>query len=364
MSLKIAILTWNQEAVYWNDQEAMSFLPGLFYNTLKQKPTLIVVGLQESPAAFMQKLKEGLGTFSGVFGFQGPKQPQLMTQIKTYLQRRGYTEVTKDNMMSFGATGRRGLRLRVYRADGARDVKALTHYKHVCENVNTHDHGLQNSFQAGSKGAIGIQVRVKGKDMMFVTAHLPFFAKDLPDQGLDARLGCLKLAMHELEVQGKSPPIAFLFGDLNFRVQVADPVPDINRLLREMVVSRTIRKVMEKDQLYHIRTELKQAHDPTFQSFSEGLDMPEQGFIPTCKWAKLDKFPKLGLTMEQCEELPGQPRAVDSKCLKTKNRTPSWCDRILFRGAVCEQYYGVRFGLMEKSDHAAVWGVFSVRLLD
>lgn len=227
-----------------------------------------------------------------------------------------------------------------------------------------------------SKGAVASYLKIPGLDPIgFICAHLPFDAESIKQAFLQHKLEIREKAVNysnfsfnyllqelvfNVKLEGFSsdsvdPLVSldvghvFFFGDLNYRVF------DLERNMEERFMD---------DSVENLRG-LYETHDELYQELQKGrilLDFQEgvknQGplFLPTCKMSK-----------------PRKPLARASSIKDLFNtgcgqRKPSWCDRILHcdrkdttHFTTCIDYDRMDEGkTMKKSDHAAIYGIYSV----
>ena len=126
-------------------------------------------------------------------------------------------------------------------------------------------------------------------------------------------------------------PAVVFSGDLNFRVQ-SDRFPGGRDTVRDLVAEGAFGEVLENEQLV-----LDMRKGRAFSGFSE----PEIAFAPTYKLAR-------------------GPRPKGGDRPYERNRTPSWCDRVLFKGNLVQGEYGSV--PLPSSDHDAVWATFETKV--
>lgn len=212
----------------------------------------------------------------------------------------------------------------------------------------------------------------------FMNAHLPFNAKSLVltkqygdpmirQNALMEQNECFNTMVRELILNDTYetfhgsykkiiPKFTIIMGDLNYRIQTPiDASLIADRFLADYgnPAKTVIHEYLSHDEL---RTQMSKGN---IYSFNEGVDNTGPLFEPTAKMVQ--GRPPLG---------PHQNHTGDTfwKTGKWNQRTPSWCDRILY-GPIqpssykitCEVYDRFETGATIKlSDHCAVYAIFTI----
>ena len=122
--------------------------------------------------------------------------------------------------------------------------------------------------------------------------------------------------------------------------------------------------------------------DKQIPLFMEGISNTGPKFNPTCKmikhkyssYATCNQSKIKNNTSKQerlnCQYKTGYFRNniilnyTNKQCYKLgkiKQRAPSWCDRILYRNAICKEYRSYDFSqIMAMSDHTAIYGSYII----
>ncbi|CAK9180698.1 unnamed protein product [Ilex paraguariensis] len=192
----------------------------------------------------------------------------------------------------------------------------------------------------GNKGSIAISMTLHQTTFCFVCTHLASGEKEGDEVKRNSDvMEILKKTKfsHPCRVAGEPvPPESILdhdnviwLGDLNYRL--ASNYWDTHELLQK----NDWQALLEKDQL---RIEQKAGH--VFKGWEEGGIY----FAPTYKYvANSDHY------------------VIQTSSPKQKQRTPAWCDRILWKGEGLKQMWYVR-GESKFSDHKPVCSLFSVQV--
>ena len=178
----------------------------------------------------------------------------------------------------------------------------------------------------GNKGSCMIRFNFNETSFIVSCCHLKAGAKNV-DSRLTEISDILNKNIHiknSKEIKFKDHDVQFIFGDLNFRVEM-----EYNNCL-EFIKTGYIETLILYDQLM-IK---KSSNHDLF-----GLEELPIKFPPTYKF-------QLG---------------TNEYCLKDK-RTPSWCDRILFNRS--ENVKGLFYNHVEctDSDHKPIYGIYKINL--
>lgn len=325
--MKIKIFSWNLQSVKYCEisPNFIDYITDIFKDT-----DIAVIALQEDSI----------------------RDSPIMEIIEKRLNIKNMKKIESTEMSGWGSTTYkalknnleylpRGLRLSVY-------VK-----KELCSEKNISIETSVSSYVCPSfrdritwgKGAVAIKLNIvdvnntkNSKNIIFSNLHLPFSSSSLKDPVLrktsaDWQATCLQYIYKNLK--GEDDTTVFLAGDLNFRVDCP---------AAEMLFSLDVPEKLTE--LYLNNDELKRyIEDKTVSYFLEGVDNSGPVFEPTCKLA---------------QGVPSRDEKLKYKIGKRGDRTPSWCDRILYddRSVICTKYYRFEKGNMNLSDHCAVVGEF------
>jgi len=313
--MRVGIFSFNTEAVKFCSSSTekgcivADFLRYIFGKFEQAGCDIIVIGLQESSA------------FDSMF--------MAISEIPNY------TLLSADRMMGVGKEGLRGLRLGI-----------VVRNSFMSHSIGLYDFtNVSCRVQKLGKGAFSqILVSDEKHSIGFTTAHLPFQEKH-HRQGVEDRNECLGQLMEVPAVN--SVDTAFIFGDLNYRLEI--PLEMVDNI--EYTDAQTgYNWMIQYDQL-------TESMGLVIPGFFEGVNGQGPDFPPTCK-----------LNVGRRSECQGQ--TFNTRCFKTTSgkqpRFPSWCDRILYRGnrVFCDSYEMVDQGNMSHSDHRGVLGVFDIVIED
>ncbi|GER35780.1 inositol-1 5-triphosphate-5-phosphatase [Striga asiatica] len=194
----------------------------------------------------------------------------------------------------------------------------------------------------GNKGSVSVSLSVGGTSFCFIAAHLASGEK----KGDEGRRNCQVSKIFKRtffprlpEGGGKFQPLSILghdqifwFGDLNYRLYLED------NLARELIKEQDWEALRKFDQL---RRELE--HGGVFQGWKEG----NIEFAPTYKYSAYN-----------CNRYSG---GIPCRAGE-KQRTPAWCDRILWYGKGVRQLSYFR-SESQFSDHRPVSALFSTHIV-
>ncbi|GFP79300.1 type i inositol 1 4 5-trisphosphate 5-phosphatase cvp2, partial [Phtheirospermum japonicum] len=195
----------------------------------------------------------------------------------------------------------------------------------------------------GNKGSVSVSMSVGGTSFCFIAAHLASGEKK-GDEGrrnhqvseIFRRTTFSRLPedgdkLHPLTILGHDR--IFWFGDLNYRLYLED------NLTRQLIKEHDWGALQKFDQL---RRELE--HGGVFQGWKEG----NIEFAPTYKYSSYN-----------CNRYSG---GIPSRAGE-KQRTPAWCDRILWYGEGVRQLSYFR-SESKFSDHRPVSALFSTQIVE
>ncbi|ESW23157.1 hypothetical protein PHAVU_004G023200 [Phaseolus vulgaris] len=191
----------------------------------------------------------------------------------------------------------------------------------------------------GNKGSVAVSMSIEGTSFCFVAAHLASGEKK-GDEGrrnhqvaeIFRRTSFSRTTKHHhypLTILGHDR--IFWFGDLNYRLYLED------NFARNLIRKQDWKALQEFDQL---QKELEEGG--VFEGWKEG----DIEFAPTYKYSS-------STTNRYCGSLPNRSGE--------KQRTPAWCDRILWYGKGVEQLNYFR-SESKFSDHRPVSALFSTQI--
>lgn len=193
----------------------------------------------------------------------------------------------------------------------------------------------------GNKGSVSVSMSIGGTSFCFVVAHLASGEKKGDEGKRNYQVSEIfrRTSFSRLPQDGNGcVPLTILghdrifwFGDLNYRLYLED------NLARQFIRKRDWRALQKFDQLQ------KELDDGgVFQGWREG----DIEFAPTYKYSSTN-----------CERYSG---GVPSR-VGEKQRTPAWCDRILWYGKGVEQISYFR-SESKFSDHRPVSALFATKI--
>jgi len=324
-------------------------------------PELIVIGFQED-------------AYPGCY-FHSHMLPEEMPKL-------GYDIVKRTKLQGIGVTSykavindwdlmARGLRLSIYAKKElietirSSEIDLRENLEYDGQLHYLHNNGI-NQYTRG-KGAIASYIIYPGVGIMvFICAHLPFMSHSLIESkykndymirqdALSQQNICFNNILRTFVKDQKfEPDHIFLFGDLNYRVNYSNAKDLAQKIIDEGNIPLYKNIYTNHDEL------LAQMKMGTIYGMLEGIDNEGPLFAPTCKMSKERK-----LTKDSKNEDPEKYY----KTGKFYQRSPSWCDRILYCDYTLKSPFNInaisydRFDTgttMSKSDHAAVIGVFNL----
>lgn len=339
--LSILVFSFNTESVRLcgtlNGErkcDVADFWPEFSQIIAQVNPAVVAIGFQED-------VRPGSFFHSDLL----PKEMQNMQYSlfeRANLMGMGKTTVTG---LKSGELFRRGLRLSVYlRNDTIDDV------------VKEYSHDSYHNSIFKNKGAVAIYITLPNRTRLaLINMHLPFNAASLIEstQKEDRYIRMNAVATQNIFLNNAyrklvfenpaQPHYTIVMGDLNYRM-----IPFDNWSARE-----TGEAILANPEQYRQHDELTiEMQGGDIYPLNEGVGNVGPTFAPTCKMRK-------GRNIEDGIQLE------DYNLGKHDARVPSYCDRILYQtyGAVpemvCLLYDRFDEGMMNKSDHAGVYGLYS-----
>ncbi|XP_056176176.1 type IV inositol polyphosphate 5-phosphatase 6-like [Syzygium oleosum] len=198
--------------------------------------------------------------------------------------------------------------------------------------------GIMNYL--GNKGSVSVSMSIGGTSFCFIAAHLASGEKKGDEGRRNHQVSEIFRRTsfpHSNKDDGKNHPLTILghdrifwFGDLNYRLYLENDLP------RELIRAQDWRALQQFDQLQ------KEQEDGVFQGWKEGhIEFP-----PTYKYSSLNGNRYSG-------GLPSR--------FREKQRTPAWCDRILWYGKGVRQVSYFR-SESKFSDHRPVSALFATQI--
>jgi len=326
----------NADYTTWRyDANIPDFWPPLLEKILEVNPMILICGFQED-------VRPGSYFHSHLLPEELPEHGYQLYDRTTSM---GVGQTSLDGL-SEGDPYVRGLRLSIYVHREAEfplncQWKSLTYSPYIFRN----------------KAAAAIYVTLPNRETLaVVNMHLPFNAQSLIDSVVkrdqmirqDAVLQqdqFFNEAYRKLVLEAPShPEHAIILGDLNYRM---DPFQNWSA---EKTGSAILNALYDKEKFF----ELIEKHDQLRQQLNKRNIYPLQEGIQN----EGPYFPPTGKLKKN--RTPGEI-SIDSYSLgKFDQRVPSFPDRILYTSNIkCIEYTRYEHGIISKSDHAAVVGVFS-----
>lgn len=334
--MNIFIFTWNTQSV--NYDETPSFISEIVDKITSSNCELVVIGLQEDSIRDSHLLNNPESMFvKALYGYK----------LLRIVEMSGWGITTYKAMKEDWEYKPRGLRLAVFKKDSCVEPIKVEHVELVCP-------GILDWITCG-KGAVAINLVTNRGNITFLNMHLPFSSRSIiqdPVHKFSQRHAavlwqakCLRV-LYDNTFEKFKPTQMFLFGDLNFRVQLRTEL-GASEIVQNIIDDPSyIRELyLEADELYLLST-YTYSSDSTGASLIpqlyEGIDNMGPEFIPTCKLTH------------------GRTNLHNFKIGRYDQRTPSWCDRILYTAGNCIEYNSFDYAEMNLSDHAAVFGIYQI----
>ncbi|XP_022740370.1 type I inositol polyphosphate 5-phosphatase 1-like [Durio zibethinus] len=213
-------------------------------------------------------------------------------------------------------------------------------YKYCVSNVKVSSVACGIMGYLGNKGSVSVRMSIEGTSFCFIAAHLASGEKNGDGGRRNRQVSeifkrtCFPRSAkdddnpHPLTILGHDR--IFWFGDLNYRLDLED------NLARDLIKKQDWKALQEFDQLR------KEQEDGVFQGWREG----NIEFAPTYKYSSLN-----------CNRYSGGFPYRSGE----KQRTPAWCDRILWygKGVKLLSYFRSE---SKFSDHRPVSALFSTQI--
>jgi hypothetical protein len=285
------------------------------------------------------------------------------------MNSKGYTQLKRGKLIGVGKTTfhgimsgelkARGLRMSIYcKNQLAIEIKDYEQSLFPNKQAEDYDQECFTNSIYRNKGAISISIyHPEHGKITFINCHFPFSPSRLKEFSEKKDEVLLQERLHEQNtfyndvyrqfIQNNSANAIFWMGDFNYRVNVL-PKPEEFLTISDLKFRQDVH--ISSDNLTQLWKDLYENHDELLKqikknliyAMNEGVDNQGPIFAPTCK---LEKSETRGYKMG-----------------KNKQRYPSWCDRVLYKGNVKNLLYkSWDYGnLMRHSDHASVFGIFEI----
>lgn len=328
-SITCFVFSWNTQTVAYTAKTA-DFINSLCEKIVASNTDLVVIGLQEDSIRGSTLINNDTSLL--VQGLKDHYRLQELAELS------GWGVTTYKALRDNWEYRPRGLRLAVFKRIQNTNIiiQSISVKMLICPS-------LRDWLTAG-KGGVCINIVTNFGSLAFLNVHLPFSSRSIIKSNerhpaLLWQAQCLEELYGEC-VKEYSPDHIIVLGDLNFRVQ-----------LRSEQASTIAKNLFTKDQKEYIKELLAEADElrllinyphSTLPKLLEGINNYGPTFLPTCKLA-------------HNREPTNIAREGVYKCGKLDQRTPSWCDRILYTQNIeCVEYDRWDYGNMNLSDHAAV----------
>ena len=320
--MKVFIFSWNSQSICY--EEKPNFIEKLWEEICKDNYTLLAFAFQEEAS------KSDLPKFIG-------ETVNETYELIDSTQLLGWG-VTTFKRLQQGEYVPRGLKLSLYKKrDSMLEIKSVRNSCILCPSLR--------DWITWGKGAVIVTLVTNLGIVTFINMHLPFYSRFNRDEALSWQSYCFNY-LYGAALEEVAPNYLFIMGDLNFRVSLRNE-PTAYEVAAKMFSSEGYLREMyqEGDELKLILDYAKLRGEIPV---SEGVENRGPEFFPTCK-LKHHRTGKEGVELY--------------KLGTSYQRTPSWCDRILYksnRTIQCYKYDRFDYGLMNLSDHAAVMGGFMI----
>lgn len=322
---KIFIFTWNTQSVRYgvDGNPSADFINELSKKITNSKCDLAAIGLQEDAIRDSTLIEELINTIN--------------FQVVKIVTMSGWGVTTFKALKDDWEYRPRGLRLLVLRhPDCKLEITSVDSQEIVCPSIR--------DWLTNGKGGVTINVRTSIGDISFLNLHLPFNSYSiLPDaerhDSVMWQAKCLR-ELYNTVMDLYNPKYIFVFGDLNFRVQLRTETGAKHVAEKLLTDSNYLEELVDEADELRLLLEYSKTQD-VLPLLDEGIDNVGPRFFPTCK-------------LEQ-----GRSKPFSFRFGGSNQRVPSWCDRILSNGdIVCTSYNRWDYGKMNCSDHAAVIGEY------
>ena len=329
--MKIYIFSWNAQSVCFNSTNT-DFIQILGDNIKRTNCDLAVIALQEDAIRDSELL---------IANDLISKELSNSYHKIAFEELSGWGVTTYKTMREEWRYAPRGLRLAIYkRGDSDLEISHIDTMRTVCP-------GIRDKITAG-KGGIAINLSTNLGEFTFLNIHLPFNSRSIMrGDSIDRhssvmwQANCFK-QLYSSAIDKFNSDRVFVMGDFNFRVQIRYEESAKEIAQRILVDLDYLQELIKQADELTLLTNYSREQESVVPIMKEGVCGNGPVFYPTCKLKQ------------------GRKETVYSLG-KENQRTPSWCDRILYDGDVtCNFYNRMDFGNMNLSDHAAVIGEFEI----
>lgn len=315
--VKIGVTSFNAAGQRFGDKHTMENIEIDFIDAMVDTDLvtmdILVFCMQES---HMSMLRNPLRT--NVYGQPGD---DILSMIGKRLDAYGFNLLVYHEAAGYGVELRRGLRMAIF----------IKHKVHVSKTAKYDFQPCDKYALSWGKGTLAISVIINETSILFTNGHLPF-SPNSTDQGLQERISCMRM----LDENRRKFDAEFLIGDLNFRTITLEN--EMGHMDADWFKFKS-----DRDQL---------ASCP--DCFTPGWSECPISYEPTCRLShnRLQTSVNSTASYDWAKQRAG----------KTSKRTPSYCDRILYRGKVrcIDKVRRIDAGNMIHSDHAAIQSSFEV----
>ncbi|CAG7831959.1 unnamed protein product [Allacma fusca] len=295
---KVLIATWNV-----NGQSPGSICLSEWLARTPEPPDFYAIGFQEldlSKEAFLFN--------------ETPKEAEWLTRVKEGLHKGAHYKKVKLVRLV-------GMMLIVYAKENLIKSLKQVHMEYV---------GTGILGKMGNKGGVAVRFELEETSICFVNCHLAAHVEEYQRRNQDFQQISTRLTFflqHGIKYI-KDHDLIFWFGDMNYRInpQFMDAIE-----AKKLIQQEKYQKVLDKDQL---KDQMREGN--VFVNFKEG----PINFKPTYKYD------------------PG----TDNWDSSEKNRSPAWCDRILWKGDGIEQIDYTSLNAYTLSDHKPVSSLYTANV--
>lgn len=329
-------MSWNTQAVAYTQKNA-DFVARLCDKIIEYNTDLVAIGLQEDSIRGSNLINNETSLI--VNGLKSTYSLLEITELS------GWGVTTYKALKNDWEYCPRGLRLALFKRNTSDiSIHGISVNAMVCPS-------LRDWITAG-KGGVCIKLDTSHGSIAFLNVHLPFSSRSILKSNerhpaLLWQAQCLEELYQKCQ-RDYNPNHIIVLGDLNFRVQLRGATETATAIAKELFTpnaSSFINELIAEADELRLLINYPQS---TLPKLLEGVNNAGPTFLPTCKLAhgrgpiELDKEKVF-------------------KCGKLEQRTPSWCDRILYTKDVrCTEYDRWDDQSMNQSDHAAVFAILQL----
>jgi len=333
--MNVYIFTWNTQSIsYKNSNNNVSFMKYISNKIIENNCDIVIIALQEDSINDSDIID--------IFNIELIGRYKL---IQT-LEMSGWGMTTFKNLKDNWKYTPRGLRLALFKNNSSNvTIGEIKCSELLCPS-------LKEKIIRG-KGGLHIYIKTNLGNISFINIHLPFNSKSImnPDNlrrynSMMWQAHCLKKMYFEV-LDNFESDIVFICGDLNFRTQIPMGTSSgeiVNNLITNDNYKNELLNNCDELRLLFSYYKLIKREELLLL---EGIDDRGPLFLPTCKLQK------------------GRTSTI-YKLGKKNQRSPSWCDRILYKclnnnyNIKCNYYNNIDVLEMNMSDHSGVIGLYSI----